>query len=69
MTQKLDPANHRLLSPTFILEIYFLSTISTAGFIFKNAVLREQGGVETIWIAYVPEPSKGLYTDFIGEPS
>lgn len=50
--------------PSPILGMYIIPTVPTVEAVSKDTALREQGGVETIWIAYVPEPSKGLYTDF-----
>ena len=44
--------------PTFspVLEMRFWPIVSTVGAIFKEAALREQCVIETIWTVYVAEP-------------
>lgn len=56
LSLKLDPSNWRLLAPSLMLGMYVLPSVPTARAIFKDAVLREQGVIETIWMVYLTEP-------------
>ena len=64
LTHKLDLSNQRLLTPFLFLGMYILPTVPTVGAIFKNAALRDQCAVETIWMVGVIEPSWGLFQNF-----
>lgn len=55
MTHKLDLGNQRLLTSSPGLAIYILSIILTVRDVFKDAALRKQCVVETIWMVYVTE--------------
>lgn len=57
MILELDPGNWKLLTPSLVLEMYFLPTIPIVGAIFKDTTLRELAVVENIWIVYVTEAS------------
>lgn len=54
---ELGPGNWKLLTPSLVLEMYFLPTIPIVGAIFKDTTLRELAVVENIWIVYVTEAS------------
>lgn len=56
LTQKLDQGNHRFF--TLFLSNVLLPTVPSVGVIFKDAALREQCVVETIWMVYMNESIK-----------
>lgn len=64
LTCKLDLGNWKLLTPSPILGLYILPTVPKVGAIFKDVSLREQCVIETIWMAYMAEPSEGLCINF-----
>lgn len=57
LTHQLDPGNQGLFPPSLGLGMYILPSVPTVGDVFRDAAFREQCGVETIWTAYVTEPS------------
>lgn len=57
MFLELDPGNWKLLTPSLVLEMYFLPTMPIVGAIFKDTSLRELAVVENIWTVYVTEAS------------
>ena len=57
LTQKLDQGNHRFFTLFLVLEMYFCP-LPSVGVIFKDAALREQCVVETIWMVYMNESIK-----------
>ena len=50
MTLNPDPGSRRLFTPSLVLGMYTLPTVPTVGAIFKEAVLREQCVLETLWM-------------------
>lgn len=58
---ELDPGNWKVLTPSLVLEMYFLPTIPIVGTIFKDTTLRELAVVGNIWTVYMTEASKPLY--------
>ena len=57
LTPELDLDNQRLLSPSPVLGMYILPTITTVGAVCKDVALREHCAVETIWTVHVTESS------------
>ena len=57
LTHKLDQAVGKSLPLLLsVLAVYVLPTFPTAGAIFKDADLRNQGGMESIWMVDVTKP-------------
>ena len=51
------PGQSEAPHPSLVFGIYTLPTVPIGGAVFKEAALREQSVVGTIWMIYVPEPS------------
>ena len=58
MTCKLDLGNQRLLTPYPVFVMNPLPTVPIARAVSKDAALREEDVVVTIWMVYVTDPVK-----------
>lgn len=57
LTLQMDLGDWWLLTPSHVLGMCILPTVSIAGADFKDAGLKGQCVAETVWTVYVTEPS------------